>query len=77
MKYATKLRMMRSRANYSQRALGELIEVDFLDISKIEGGWPPPPDVDRRIREALGWTDEIDTHLNAIGELAGSPANGK
>ena len=65
--FAERLRLMRAKAGLSQRDLEELTGINFRDISKIEQGiFLPTPNIERRLREALNWTPEVDEALDRI-----------
>ena len=74
-RFGDRLRTMRTRANLSQRDLEERTGINFRDISKIEQGvFLPTPDIERRIRDALNWTPEVDAALDALDGLSESHA---
>lgn len=72
MEYADRLRMMRARMNMSQRELSDETQVERSILSRLEtGDILPSPDMDRRIRAALGWTPQVDAALDALAEALG------
>lgn len=78
MDFGTKIRAMRAIRRRSQIELADITGVPNFTLSLIENGrMLPTENTERAIRIALDWTDEIDAHLNAIGELSAEPANGQ
>jgi len=66
--FGTKLRMMRGLRDVTQEGLATLSGVNAAYINRFESGRQnPTADEERRIREALEWTDEADALLGKLG----------
>jgi len=72
MEFATQLRVMRTVRGLSQTELAELVGIPNTRISSMETGQIlPGADWEARIRQALGWTADVD---EALDILAAEPA---
>ncbi len=67
MDFGARLRMLRVGAGLSQRELAAMVDLSASEISKLENGvYRPGIDIERRIRQALNWTPEVDEALDRI-----------
>lgn len=65
--FGARLRMLRAGAALSQRELAAMVDLSASEISKLENGvYRPGTDIERRLREALNWTAEVDEALDRI-----------
>ena len=68
MDFAHKLRTMRAARNLTQVRLGELAMTSQWLISYIEvGQMLPSPDLEKRLRKALDWTELEDRVFEILG----------
>jgi transcriptional regulator with XRE-family HTH domain len=81
MEFRSRMRLIRVARGMSQRDLQELASIDTRYLSEIESGKIlPNPEWEQRIREALGWTPDVDAALDALAAalgLANAAANGE
>jgi ribosome-binding protein aMBF1 (putative translation factor) len=67
MDYATRVKALRAIKGWSQIDLAKAANVPNFDLSKIETGkMLPNPDWDEAIRDALGWSAEVDVALDQL-----------
>lgn len=68
MGFRQNLKTMRAIRNLSQAELAELAETNRVFISHIEAGkMLPSPDLEKRLREALNWTELEDEAFEILG----------
>ncbi len=71
MQFGDKLRMLRAQKKMTQAELAQRSGIPRGDISRIEKNrLMARAGEQKRIRKALGWTDEVDEALEQIGEVA-------
>jgi len=71
MQFGDKLRMLRAQKKMTQAELAQRSGIPRGDISRIEKNrLMAMAGEKKRIRKALGWTDEVDEALEQIGEVA-------
>jgi len=72
MDFRVRLRTMRAVQGVSQRSLEKLTAIPNTYLSDFETGKSyPNADWDQRIREALGWTPEVDAALDQLAAALG------
>lgn len=66
MEFGKAVRVMRAVRGISQKGLAAMIGVNGVVLWQVENGSLPREYVQQQIREALGWTPEMDAHLEAL-----------
>lgn len=65
-----RIKLIRQARRVSQLELSKMVSIDNTRLSLIENGHVQPTDEQlSRIREALGWTPELDEVLSRIAAL--------
>jgi len=71
MEFGDKMRTLRAQKKMTQAELAQRSGIPRGDISRIEKNrLMARAGEQKRIRKALGWTDEVDEALEQIGEVA-------
>ena len=68
MEFGRSVRVMRAVRGISQKALAAQIGVNGVVLWQVENGSLPREYVQQQIREALGWTADMDAALDVLAK---------